>query len=65
LQNLRPWIEDVLNSETAYQIPALNFPQVKAEWQAVIEGKSTFDFRIWRWVNLIRWAERFNVTFEE
>jgi asparagine synthase (glutamine-hydrolysing) len=65
LQNLRPWIENVLNRETANQIPALNLPQVKAEWQAVIEGKSTFDFRIWRWVNLIRWAERFNVTFEE
>ncbi|MFM2062307.1 MAG: hypothetical protein RLZZ507_1977 [Cyanobacteriota bacterium] len=65
LTTLRPWVENVLNSETATQIPALNLPQVKAEWQAVIDGKSTFDFRIWRWVNLIRWVERCHVTFED
>jgi len=65
LKTLRPWVEDVLNSEMATQIPALNVKQMKEEFQAVVEGRSAFDFRIWRWVNLIRWAERYNVTFED
>jgi asparagine synthase (glutamine-hydrolysing) len=64
LKTLRPWVEGVLNSEMATQISALNLPQVRAEFQAVVDGKSAFDFRIWRWVNLIRWAERFHVNFE-
>ncbi|MCC5629680.1 asparagine synthase (glutamine-hydrolyzing) [Nostoc sphaeroides CHAB 2801] len=65
LKTLRPWVEAVLNSEMATQIPALNLQQVKEEFQAVLDGRSAFDFRIWRWVNLIRWAERFSVTFDD
>ncbi len=65
LQELRPWFEAVLNSEMATQIPALNMPQMKKEFISVMEGRSTYNFHIWRWVNLIRWAERFSVTFED
>ena len=65
LKILRPWVEAVLNSEMANQIPAFNLQQMKQEFQAVVEGRSAFDFRIWRWVNLIQWAERFSVTFED
>ncbi|MEH1855883.1 MAG: asparagine synthase (glutamine-hydrolyzing) [Nostoc sp.] len=65
LKTLRPWVEAVLNSEMATQIPALNLQQVREEFQAILDGRSAFDFCIWRWVNLIRWAERFNVTFED
>ena len=31
---------------------------------AVLAGQARFDFRLWRWVNLIRWAERFDVNFD-
>ncbi|XZF65633.1 MAG: asparagine synthase (glutamine-hydrolyzing) [Gloeotrichia echinulata DVL01] len=65
LKTLRPWVETVLNSEIAAQIPVLNLPQIRAEFQAVLDGRSAFDFRIWRWVNLIRWAENFTVTFDD
>ncbi|WP_414578362.1 asparagine synthase (glutamine-hydrolyzing) [Anabaena sp. CCY 9402-a] len=64
LQDLRPWLEAVLNSDTANEIPALNIQKVREEFQSVVEGRSAFDFRVWRWINLIRWTERFNVTFE-
>ena len=33
------------------------------EWRQMMDGKKRFDFRAWRWVNLIRWAERFDVGF--
>lgn len=64
LTTLRPWVEQVLHSEVAAQIPALNLNVVKTELQAVLDGQKLFDFRVWRWVNLIRWAERFSVSFE-
>ncbi|GAB4172236.1 MAG: asparagine synthase (glutamine-hydrolyzing) [Coleofasciculaceae cyanobacterium] len=64
LTTLRPWVEQVLHSEVAAQIPALNLNVVKTELQAVLDGQKLFDFRVWRWVNLIRWAERFSVSFD-
>jgi asparagine synthase (glutamine-hydrolysing) len=63
LKLLRPWVEETLASERARSIAALQLPTVMRDWQAVLAGQATFDFRIWRWVNLIRWAERFDVTF--
>lgn len=61
---LRPWVEQALASETARGIHALDVPALQRDWQAVLDGTSSFDFRIWRWVNLIRWVERFNVDLE-
>jgi asparagine synthase (glutamine-hydrolysing) len=63
LTTLRPWVEATLASERARSIGALNVPALQRDWQAVLAGRAKFDFRIWRWVNLIRWAERFNVDF--
>lgn len=61
LTTLRPWVEATLASPAAREVPALNLPQVQREWQAVLNGRKPFDFRVWRWVNLIRWVERFGV----
>ncbi|MBD0370373.1 MAG: asparagine synthase (glutamine-hydrolyzing) [Pyrinomonadaceae bacterium] len=63
LSALKPWIEDVFKSEAAARIPALNLPHVKQEWEQILEGRRYFDFRVWRWLNLIRWAEQFKVEF--
>jgi asparagine synthase (glutamine-hydrolysing) len=61
LTALRPWVERTLDS--AERVPALNPGGMRREWQAVLQGRRKFDFRIWRWVNLIRWAERRDVSF--
>jgi asparagine synthase (glutamine-hydrolysing) len=63
LAKLRPWVDKTLAGEAARRIPALHGPGVQREWTAVLQGRKPFDFRVWRWVNLIRWAERFGVTF--
>lgn len=31
------------------------------EWESVKAGRSGFDFRVWRWLNFIRWVEIFGV----
>jgi asparagine synthase (glutamine-hydrolysing) len=64
LRALRPWVETTLRSATAQSIPALRSEAMAAEFDAVMAGKLPFDWRIWRWLNLIRWAELFAVRFD-
>jgi asparagine synthase (glutamine-hydrolysing) len=58
---LRPWVEKTL--EGAGDIPAFHLPGLQQEWQSLLEHRTGFDFRAWRWVNLIRWAQQFDVQF--
>jgi asparagine synthase (glutamine-hydrolysing) len=64
LLELRPWVEKSLTSECAGAIRALDLPAMCAEWQRVREGGRRFEAPVWRWVNLIRWAQRYGVEFE-
>ena len=64
LQILRPWVEQILESEQARRIGALNLQAIQREWKAVLAGQTRFDFRIWRWINLIRWVDRFDIAFD-
>ncbi len=64
LTALRPWVEGVLHGAGG-DIPVLNLPAAKAEWQLVVDGRRRFDQSIWRWLNLIKWAECFGVTFDD
>lgn len=64
LATLRPWVDQTLRSEAVQRVPALKGEAVRDEWQAVLQGRRPFDFRVWRWLNLIRWAERFDVGFD-
>jgi asparagine synthase (glutamine-hydrolysing) len=61
---MRPWVEATLAGPVARAIPALDTAGMAREWQAIVAGKRPFDFRVWRWVNLVRWAERFEVKFD-
>jgi asparagine synthase (glutamine-hydrolysing) len=63
LAALRPWVERTLTGEAARAVPALDPAGVGREWRDVLDGRKPFDFRVWRWVNLVRWAERFGVSF--
>ena len=56
---LAPWIEETLNG--AVNVPYLKIDAAKKEWQNVQKGIAKFDWRIWRWINYIRWVEMFKV----
>ena len=64
LRQERAWVAAVLESDVARTIPALDLRAVRRTWQAVLAGRDLTDFRLWRWLNLIRWADRFDVSFE-
>jgi asparagine synthase (glutamine-hydrolysing) len=63
LGELSPWIETVLSPDRLARVPVLNAPAVGNEWRGILAGKRPFDWRVWRWVNLVRWADGWNVQF--
>ncbi|HKP38221.1 MAG TPA: asparagine synthase (glutamine-hydrolyzing) [Pyrinomonadaceae bacterium] len=63
LATLRPWVDNVFQSEAAAHMPALNLPAMKQEWEQIRAGHKAFDFRVWRWLNTIQWVQNFQVRF--
>ncbi len=57
------WAEDVLTSDHARAVPALDVGSIEREWRAVHEGRLGFRRHIWRWLNLLEWARDFDVVF--
>ncbi|MDR1455022.1 MAG: asparagine synthase (glutamine-hydrolyzing), partial [Tannerella sp.] len=57
LNALSTWVEKTL--ESAGDIPYLRFEAAKKEWSAIKAGKKTFDRRVWRWLNYVRWVQLF------
>ncbi len=64
LTSATQWVDAVLSSDTARRIGPLNVPEMRRDWQAVQDGRSAFNWRIWRWINLVRWAEQRDVRFK-
>jgi asparagine synthase (glutamine-hydrolysing) len=63
LQELGPWIESVLTPDRLSRVSALHASAVGHEWRAVLAGQRKFDWRVWRWVNLVRWGEAVGAEF--
>lgn len=63
LGQLRPWVERVLSDPAAAEIPAIRLPEIRREWEAVVAGRRPFSFRVWRWINLIRWSGGLGVEY--
>jgi asparagine synthase (glutamine-hydrolysing) len=63
LSNLDEWVSRVLGSDVANSIPFFNMDAIHSDWQSVREGRKPFDFRVWRWLNLIDWTERLQVQY--
>jgi asparagine synthase (glutamine-hydrolysing) len=63
LNTVRPWVNRVLGGDGARAIPALRHDAVRAECDAVFGGARPFDWRVWRWLNLIRWSEQREVGY--
>ncbi|HKB06494.1 MAG TPA: asparagine synthase (glutamine-hydrolyzing) [Gemmataceae bacterium] len=63
LKELGPWMADVLSPDRLRRVPALDAEAVGCEWRAVLDGHRPFDWRVWRWVNLVRWAEAWEVKW--
>jgi asparagine synthase (glutamine-hydrolysing) len=63
LKVLDPWVREALHSEVARTIPCLNLAAAQEEWDALRNGKRSYDSRIWRCLDLIRWTGDLDVTY--
>jgi asparagine synthase (glutamine-hydrolysing) len=65
LDKLAPWVDRILTSEAAAAIPALDLEALRREWGAVRSGRGHLHGHVWRGINMIRWAERYDVSFAD
>lgn len=64
LRALGPWITGVVDSEAARATPLLRHDAVVDQWNRSSHGSGNLDPRFWRWVNVIKWADVMNVSFD-
>jgi|tagenome__1003787_1003787.scaffolds.fasta_scaffold20989997_5 asparagine synthase (glutamine-hydrolysing) len=64
LRTLTPWVEEVLASDSGRANGLLRLPVVRKRWQEMSDGTRPFDPVAWRWLNLIRWADRLDVQID-
>ena len=63
MQEQGDWVEATLSSDVAGRIPALCQPALLYQWQRMRSHRTPYNGRIWRSLNLILWAQQFEVTF--
>ena len=49
------WVADKLKSSE--NMAVFDTKELTNEWAKIISGQSSFDFRCWRWLNLINWIK--------
>ena len=59
----RAWLNNVLASDRLRAIPAFDAQSMGREMEAVRRGQKPLAGDVWRWINLTRWAETFDVDF--
>jgi asparagine synthase (glutamine-hydrolysing) len=61
LRALGPWVEAAFESEASRAAGPLRVEEARRRWRSMRSGEAPFDPATWRWLNLVRWAERFAV----
>jgi asparagine synthase (glutamine-hydrolysing) len=62
LRSLQPWLDARLRGETTSRIGVFHPEQLIRCWDAVRAGLAQPPAALWRWANLIGWAEQFEVV---
>ena len=64
LRRLAPWVREVLGNEVAHAIPAFDHAAVSREYEAFVAGQRPLGAHVWRWINVILWAQEFGAVFQ-
>jgi asparagine synthase (glutamine-hydrolysing) len=64
LRTLAPWVEDVFASDAGHAAGPLRLAVARTQWQEMSDGRRPFDPVVWRWLNLIRWADLLGVEVD-
>ncbi|MFN4073654.1 MAG: asparagine synthase (glutamine-hydrolyzing) [Thermus sp.] len=62
LRSMAPWVQEVLHeAQDPLKAPYLRYGEIMREWSMVLQGHARFNFRFWRWINVLKWVELFQV----
>lgn len=64
LGSLSPWVEQVFRDGGDSLGAVCDIERVRGLCREVLRGERRFDFQTWRFVNLIRWSDQFDVCYE-
>ena len=64
LRTLSPWVDAVFAGDPTRSTGPLRVTQARAHWQAIRAGNRPFDASAWRWLNFVRWLERFELAMD-
>ncbi len=65
LGKMSAWVAQTLRSDAVDEIPFLNWEVIRQHWRRTLEGETATDSRVvWRWVNLLRWVEQYEVSLK-
>ena len=64
LDTLRPWVDEVLDGPVARRVTVIDLDVARRQWRQMSCGDRPFDVKVWRWVNLLCWADLYGVTFD-
>lgn len=53
---LEGYVREVLTSDAAAAVPVLKSPAMIAAYDRMRSGSERWNFRLWRWINLIEWT---------
>jgi asparagine synthase (glutamine-hydrolysing) len=62
LHALGPWVDASFAADPARSAGPLRVAQARTHWQAIRAGSRPFDASAWRWLNFVRWLERFELA---
>ena len=63
METLSDWVAEKLDSASARDGLPIDLAAIRADFDRVREGRANYSWRFWRVVNLIEWAEIFDVSF--
>jgi asparagine synthase (glutamine-hydrolysing) len=61
LRTLTPWVKEVFAKASLQGTGPIRLAVVHERWREMSNGRRPFDPVVWRWLNLIRWAELLGV----
>ena len=56
------WIDGVFR-DASTRVPIVDWPVARRQAAEMLMGRSPYDFRLWRWLNLALWSQRFDVRY--
>ncbi|MCK4487991.1 MAG: asparagine synthase (glutamine-hydrolyzing), partial [Desulfobacterales bacterium] len=54
MKKLNSWVEKILIGDTIRNLPVFNQDKLIREWRRIIDGTSSYNSQVWRWINFIK-----------